>query len=273
MYIHSMDRRTSHKSGTGRCYFGHSLEKVCFYFCIYVNIFVSFFSSAPFVLQLPVFFSFSCSIISHSSVLYFSITLSFLTYIVLCLLCFHTLFFRSLISTFFFFFHYLFRSYLCASVPVFSPPSILLVSLCFVFKLCSSDPPSFLLSSFSCFIICFVLICSIPISLCLSSSVFSSFHSPGLLLFALFPNSVLQIPLHFYFLLFPVSSFVLFLFVPFPYLCASAPVFSPPFTLLVSHSHLNCLTLPSFLSASFLSFTLCLYHVFFSFLAVCCCCI
>ena len=167
------------------------------------------------------FFSFSCSIVSHSSGLYFSITLSFLTYIVLCLLCFHTLFFRSLISTFFFFFHYLFRSYLCASVPVFSPPSILLVSHCL---------------------------------LCFQTLFFRS-------------------PLHFYFLLFPVSSFVLFLFVPFPYLFTSVPVFSPPFTLLVSYSHFYCLTLPSFLSASLLSFTLWLYHVFFSFLAVCCCCI
>ena len=189
------------------------------------------------------FFSFSCSIVSHSSVLYFSITLSFHTYIVLCLLCFHTLFFRSLISTFFFFFHYLFRSYLCASVPVFSPPSILLVSLCFVSKLCSSDPPSFLLSSFSCFIICFVLICSIPISLCLSCSVFSSFHSPGLLLFALFPNSLLQIPPSFLLSSFScfIICFVLICSIPIS-LCLSSSVFSSShspgllFSLLLSHS-------------------------------------
>ena len=198
------------------------------------------------------FFSFSCSIVSHSSVLYFSITLSFLTYIVLCLLCFHTLFFRSLISTFFFFFHYLFRSYLCASVPVFSPPSILLVSLCFVSKLCSSDPPSFLLSSFSCFIICFVLICSIPISLCLSCSVFSSFHSPGLLLFALFPNSLLQTPPSFLLSSFScfIICFVLICSIPIS-LCLSSSVFSSfhspglLFSLLLSH--------PSFFPISILS--------------------
>ena len=165
------------------------------------------------------FFSFSCSIVSHSSVLYFSITLSFLTYIVLCLLCFHTLFFRSFISTSFSFI----ICFVLFSVPQFQCflllPFFWSPIVCFVSKLCSLDHPSFLLSSFSCFIICFILICSIP------------------------------------------------------YLFTSVPVFSPPFTLLVSYSHFYCLTLPSFLSASFLSFTLCLYHVFFSFLAVCCCCI
>ena len=145
------------------------------------------------------FFSFSCSIVSHSSVLYFSITLSFLTYIVLCLLCFHTLFFRSFISTSFSFI----ICFVLFSVPQFQCflllPFFWSPIVCFVSKLCSSDPPSFLLSSFSCFIICFVLICSIPVSLCLSSSVFSSFHSPGLLFSLLlshpsfFPISILSV--------------------------------------------------------------------------------
>ena len=220
MYIHSMDRWASHKSGTGRCYFGHSLEKVCFYFCIYVNIFVSFFSSAPFVLQLPVFFFiflFNCFSFFSSLFLHYTV-LSYLHCSVFALFPYSVL---QILHFYFFFFHYLFSSYLCASVPVFSPPSILLVSHCL---------------------------------LCFQTLFFRS-------------------PLHFYFLLFPVSSFVLFLFVPFPYLFTSVPVFSPPFTLLVSYSHFYCLTLPSFLSASLLSFTLCLYHVFFSFLAVCCRCI
>ena len=140
MYIHSMDRRTSHKSGTGRCYFGHSLEKVCFYFCRYVNTFVSFFSSAPFVLQLPVFFFiflFNCFSFFSSLFLHYTV-LSYLHCSVFALFPYSVL---QILHFYFFFFHYLFSSYLCASVPVFSPPSILLVSLCFVSKLCSSDPP------------------------------------------------------------------------------------------------------------------------------------
>ena len=182
------------------------LQILNFYFILFLSLFVSFLSLC---LSSSVFSSF------HSSGL--------------PLLCFQTLFFRSPLHFYFLLFPvssfvlFLFVPfpYLCALVPVFSPPFTLLVSYCL---------------------------------LCFQTLFFRS-------------------PLHFYFLLFPVSSFVLFLFVPFPYLCASVPVFSPPFTLLVSHSHLNCLILPSFLSASFLSSTLCLYHVFFSFLAVCCCCI
>ena len=187
---------------------------------MYVNTFVSFFSSAPFVLQLPVFFFiflFNCFSFFRSLFLHYTV-LSYLHCSVFALFPYSVL---QILHFYFFFFHYLFSSYLCASVPVFSPPSILLVSHCL---------------------------------LCFQTLFFRS-------------------PLHFYFLLFPVSSFVLFLFVPFPYLFTSVPVFSPPFTLLVSYSHFYCLTLPSFLSASLLSFTLWLYHVFFSFLAVCCCCI
>ena len=110
MYIHSMDRRTSHKSGTGRCYFGHSLEKVCFYFCIYVNIFVSFFSSAPFVLQLPVFFfiflfncfSFFSSLFLHYTVLSYlhCSVFALFPYSVLQILNFYFLLFLSLFVSF-----------------------------------------------------------------------------------------------------------------------------------------------------------------------------
>ena len=170
MYIHSMDRRTSHKSGTGRCYFGHSLEKVCFYFCIYVNIFVSFFSSAPFVLQLPFFFfiflfncfSFFSSLFLHYTVLSYlhCSVFALFPYSVLQILNFYFLLFLSLFVLFLF----VSFPYLCALVPVFSPPFTLLVSYCL---------------------------------LCFQTLFFRS-------------------PLHFYFLLFPVSSFVLFLFVPFP---------------------------------------------------------
>ena len=87
------------------------------------------------------FFSFSCSIVSHSSGLYFSITLSFLTYIVLCLLCFHTLFFRSFISTSFSFI----ICFVLISVPQFQCflllPFFWSPIVCFVSKLCSLDPP------------------------------------------------------------------------------------------------------------------------------------
>ena len=110
MYIHSMDRRTSHKSGTGRCYFGHSLEKVCFYFCMYVNTFVSFFSSAPFVLQLPVFFfiflfncfSFFSSLFLHYTVLSYlhCSVFALFPYSVLQILNFYFLLFLSLFVSF-----------------------------------------------------------------------------------------------------------------------------------------------------------------------------
>ena len=106
---------------------------------MYVNTFVSFFSSAPFVLQLPVFFFiflFNCFSFFRSLFLHYTV-LSYLHCSVFALFPYSVL---QILHFYFFFFHYLFRSYLCASVPVFSPPSILLVSHCL---LCfqTLDPP------------------------------------------------------------------------------------------------------------------------------------